>query len=443
MSRTILPVAALLLSVAFLVTGHGLLQTLLPLRGDLEGFAPFSIAMLGSSYFLGYVAGCLAAPRLIIRAGHIRTFAALVSLASSAALAHAMVVDPALWIAARAVTGFCLAGLYLVIESWLNERATNQTRGTIMAAYTTVSLTVITAGQMMVPLFDTVSFVQLSIASILMSVSAIPIAMTRAQQPAPVTIVRFRPITLYRLSPAGVVAIFLIGVANGAFWSLAPVYGQQMGLSVTMIAAFMSLAVIGGAVAQYPLGHVSDRVDRRYVMIGVSAAIVVFGLLLSGFFAVSDLYRSVLVFLFGGPVLAAYTIATAHVFDHAKSEGFVEISAGLLLLFGLGSALGPVPASAVMQWIGPGGLFVFMTAAHVCLIAFVALRMRVRAAPPTEQKESYTLANTAPVVVIGDAVAVEESQLVVDPTEGMPTLDHESLAVEDVGETDDGGDDRP
>lgn len=413
--KVLFSVAALLASVAFLLMGHGLQQTLLPLRGSIEGFSAFSVGLLGSSYFGGYVIGCVLTPRVVMKAGHVRTFAALVAIASSASLAHAIIVDPTVWMAARAVTGFCLAGLYLVIESWLNERATNATRGTIMSAYVTVNLTVITVGQMIVPLFEPQSFVLLSIASILISLAAVPVALTSAEQPAPITLVRFRPAALFRLSPAGVMGVFIVGVANGAFWSLGPVYGQMRGFTVAEVAGFMSLAVIGGAVAQYPLGIVSDKLDRRSVLLGLSGCSIVLGVLLAGLVPLEGNLMLVTAFLLGAAIMPAYAISSAHVFDHGASVSYVEISAGLLLINGLGSVFGPPIASAAMQATGPGALFAFIAASHGVLAGYVIVRRKRRAALDAEQKTGFNIVNAAPVVTIGDADAVEESPLVFEP----------------------------
>lgn len=430
-ARALQAVGAVLLSVAFLLTGHGLQQTLLPIRGGLEGFSSFGIGLLGSFYFGGYVIGCLAAPRIIIRSGHVRTFAALIALAVSAALLHAVLVHPVAWMICRVVTGICLAGLYLVIESWLNERADNRTRGTIMAAYLTVNLLMITVGQMIVPLLDPASFAQLSIAAIAISLAAVPIALTTTEQPAPVTLVRFRPRALFALSPAGVAAIFMIGVSNGSFWSLGPSYGQQIGLSVTETAVFMSLAVIGGAAVQYPVGLLSDRIDRRLVLIALAGASVVLGAALSGIVPLAGTTKLVIAFFFGAAILPIYTVAAAHVFDFARPEGYVEVSAGLLLLFGIGSVLGPIPASLLMQSVSPGALFAFMAAAYAVLIGYVAYRLRRRDALPSDEKEDYRLANVAPVAVVADAQAFEESPLVVDPTASVAPLPDEALGMEE------------
>jgi len=426
----ILSVGALLASVALLLTGHGLLQTLLPIRAGLENFASLEIGLLGSSYFAGYVIGCLTTPLTIIRCGHVRTFAALVAVASSASLMHAMVVDPYAWMACRFVTGICLAGLYLVIESWLNERATNETRGAIMAAYVTVNFLVITVGQMIVPFFAPESFVPMSVAAILIALAAVPVALTTSQQPAPITLVRFRPRALYALSPVGVVGIALIGASSGAFWALGPVYGVAQGFSVMQIAVFMSLVVFGGAMSQYPVGVLSDRVDRRLVLAGLSVCAIGFGAMLSGIVPLGDTARLVVAFAFGAAILPTYAVAAAHVYDHATSEGYVEVSAALLLLNGIGSVVGPIVAAMAMQAYGPGSLFAWIAAVHGAMIAFLAFRMTRRAAP--EDKQKFSLPNTAPVVVIGDAMAVEESPLVLEPgVEEVPLLEEMPLSTVD------------
>lgn len=418
-------VAAVLASVAFLVTGQGLQQTLLPVRGSLEGFSSVQLGLLGSCFSLGYVVGCLGTPRLIIRAGHARAFAALVAMASSASLCHALLVEPLAWMAFRLTTGACLAGLYLVIESWLNERADNRTRGTIMAVYLTINLAALALGQLLVPLMDPQSFAPLVVAAIALSLAAVPVALTTSVQPAPVTLVRFRPRALYATSPAGVVAIFFVGVSNGAFWTLGPVYGVRVGMSVAETASFMSLAVIGGALFQYPVGLLSDRIDRRLVMIGLALASIFLGLLLSELLPVRAGHELLLAPLFGAAILPAYTVAAAHVFDYAKSSGFVEVSAGLLFLFSIGSILGPVPAAALMELVRPGFLFLFMAAANACLALYVAFRMTRRR--ETGDKEDFRFTNVAPVVAVG-AEAFGESPLVVTMDDPEPDEVLEPLA---------------
>lgn len=412
----ILAAISILSSVAFLIMGNGLQFMLLPIRAGIEGFSALQIGLLGSGYFFGFVLGCAFTPRMIVRVGHIRTFAALVAIASAAALGYPMALDAMIWIALRMVTGFCLAGLYLVVESWLNDQATNDTRGVLISTYVTVNFTVITLGQMMVTLFEPTSFVLFSIASVLVSLAAVPIVMTRSHQPPPITIVRFRPLRMFRLSPTGTVSIFLIGLATGSFWALAPSYASAVSGSVSDAALFMSAAVLGGAIAQLPAGKLSDRVDRRKVLIGLAAGCATVGIALALTSGMS-LYWLGLGAIFGAGLLPSYAIAAAHVFDFADRADYVEISAGLLLLNGMGSTIGPLLSSASIELWGQQGLLIANAAIQLGLIGFVAFRLSQREGLPFDEKQNFDLGTSAPVSVVGDEDAVQLSDLVVqEPT---------------------------
>ncbi|GLQ53987.1 MFS transporter [Devosia nitrariae] len=417
----LLAAGAILLSVALLITGNGLQLMLLPIRGGIEGFSAFEVGLLGSGYFLGFVLGCVLSPLLILRAGHVRTFAALVSIASAAALGYPLAVDPLIWVLLRMFTGFCLAGLYLVVESWLNDQATNETRGMLISTYVTVNFTVITLGQMMVTLVQPSSFVLFSIASVLVSLAAVPIVMTRSSQPAPITIVRFRPVRMFRLSPTGTVSIFLIGLATGSFWSLGPTYANAAsGGNVTEAAMFMSAAVLGGAVVQWPAGKVSDTVDRRHVLIALAAFSVVSGAAIMVLPHATWLWL-VLGFAFGAGLLPSYAIAAAHVFDFADRADYVEISAGLLLLNGVGSTIGPLITALSFTLFGIAGIFVVNGLVQVALIIFVAVRLVRREGLPEAEKQNFDLGTSAAVSVVGDEEAIQLSDLVMqEPTEPPP-----------------------
>ncbi|SHE64714.1 MFS transporter [Devosia limi] len=412
----ILAALSILLSVAFLIMGNGLQLMLLPIRGGIEGFSSFQIGLLGSGYFFGFVLGCAFTPRMIMGVGHIRTFAALVAIASAAALGYPMALDAIIWIVLRMITGFCLAGLYLVVESWLNDQATNETRGLLISTYVTVNFTVITLGQMMVTLFQPTSFVLFSIASVLVSLAAVPIVMTRSSQPPPITVVRFRPMRMFRLSPTGTVSIFLIGLATGSFWSLAPSYASTVSGSVGDAALFMSAAVLGGAFAQLPAGKISDRVDRRKVLIALAAGCAVVGVALA-LTSGTPYYWLGLGAAFGAGLLPSYAIAAAHVFDFADRSDYVEISAGLLLLNGMGSTIGPMLSSVSIEIWGQQGFFVANAAIQIALIGFVGFRLSQREGLPVDEKQNFDLGTSAAVSVVGDEGAVQLSDLVVqEPT---------------------------
>jgi Arabinose efflux permease len=395
-AKTLAPIASLLIGISFLLAGNGLQNTLTPLRASFEQFGPLDIGLIGSGYYAGFVAGCLAGPYLILRAGHIRSFAALVSAASAIALVHPLVIDPIVWIFCRAVTGFSLAGLYLIIESWLNDRATNDNRGLLMSSYIVTNYAAITAGQMLVTVAPIEGFQLFVFASIFVSVAAIPVLMTRSAQPAPITLVQFNPRKLYRMAPVGLVGSLVIGIGNGSFWTLGPIFGVERGLTTEAVAVFMSAAVIGGALAQWPVGRLSDRIDRRVVLLVVLALAATTALLM----AVLPVAGSALMglgFAFGITTLPAYSVAAAHAYDRSDSGSYVETAAGILLANGIGSILGPFVASGLMKAFGPEALFVFIAATEGLLFLFVILRIRTRAPQASAEKTGFDFYSTASV----------------------------------------------
>ncbi len=405
MFKAIAPVSALLLSVAILLMGNGLQGTLLPLRAQDEAFSAFDIGLLGSAYFLGFGAGCFFGPRLVQRSGHIRTFTAMVALASAVALVHVLVVYPLVWWILRAVTGFCFAVLYVIIESWLNEKSSNENRGAVFSAYTIINLTVITLGQMMLTLDSPLSFSLFALSSILVSLAALPVAFTRAQAPQPVATVKLRLFRLYRLSPVGAVGCLAVGMANGSFWALAPVFAQRDMGGTTAVALFMSVAVIAGAVGQWPLGRLSDRIDRRKVILlacvgaaGAGIAMVLLGRLWGDALLV-------FAFLFGMFAFPLYAISVAHMNDYIEPEGYVEAASGLLLIFAIGAVVGPIVASAVVGFFGIATLFLYTAAIHLSMAGFALYRMSKRGRAPQEERVTFT-----------DAIVVAQTVSNIDPT---------------------------
>ena len=404
MLRALAPVAALLLSGALLLTGNGLQGTLLPVRAQLELFSALELGVLGSSYFLGFVGGCYFGPHVLRRVGHIRAFAAMVSLSSTVVLGHALVLSPFIWWPMRAITGFCVAVLFMVIESWLNEKATNENRGMIFSVYSIINLTVITVGQMMMTLGSPTAFPLFAVASVLMSLAALPVALTKSAAPAPVQAVRIRFRHLYRISPVGAMGAIAVGVTNGSFWALGPVFAQSS-ISFTgtlAVALFMSITVLAGALGQWPLGRASDKIDRRKVILVSCAGAAIAGLGLVFFAKNWDYALFALTGLFGFFAFPLYALCTAHMNDHVSADGFVESSSGLLLLYGGGAVIGPIMASAVMQVIGSTGLFAFSVVIYLLLIAFTLHRMRCRAAVAEEEQsdfsDSWRLATTVSTV---------------------------------------------
>lgn len=396
MIRLLAPIGALLLSATILLSGNGLQTTLVPLRASLESFSALSIGLMGSSYFAGFVVGCLLTARMVRRVGHIRVFAVMASAASIMPLLHVLMVDALAWWVFRAVTGFCIAGLFLVIESWLNERADNATRGTVFTTYTTLNFLAITTGQMLIIVHDPALFIPFAITSIIVSVAAIPVALTTSAEPARLAEVKLRPTHLLSVSPVGVITCLAVGLGNGAFWALGPVFAGAVGLNVAEIAIFMTVTVLGGAVSQLPFGRLSDHFDRRAVIVAVSLLSVASGLLM--FFSTRSWEAAILplAFAYGAFAFPLYALAVAHVNDVITNQSFVEISGGLLLVNGVGSVIGPLLAATTMEAVGPGGLFLYISIVHVTLAGFAYARMRRQPLPPETHSAGFvTIADPA------------------------------------------------
>jgi len=419
MAQTLLSVSALLLSVALFIFGHGLQTTLLPLAADRYYFTDLEIGAMSSAYFVGMVLGCLGAPLIIMRAGHIRAFAALVSLMSASAILHPILIDPTAWFLIRMISGFCLAGFYMIVESWLNESATNENRGTIMSFYIVILFAALMLGQISIAATNISSFVPFVIASVAVSIAVMPVSLTNSTQPAPITLVRFRPKQLYLNSPAAFVGVLFVGATQGALLTLSPLYGSQIGLSTNQSAFFAAAFIGGGVLAQWPVGRLSDKMDRRLVLVGLglwtaagALAIVIF----SPDTVVTAIGMAVFVGLASQPL---YAITVAHAFDHAAAEDFVETSSGMLLSFGIGSIIGPFAASLLMGQIGPAGLFVMVTAVMVVMVAFILTRIVTRSALTSDEKTDFEYASTAQVgsVISPEPLDVEAEEYVIPPEE--------------------------
>ena len=384
-----------------------MLGTLIPIRAGIEGFLPTTVGIIGSVYFAGFLVGCVATPHLVRRAGHIRSFATFCGMASAAPLIHALSADPVVWSLMRVLTGFCFAGLYMVIESWLNEQSTNETRGRLFSAYLVVNFSALTIGQFVLNAADPAGFVLFAVGSILTSIALVPVAMTTSVQPMPIQSTRIDIKALYALSPVGLTGAFVVGLANAPFWTLAPLYAAESGLDTSGIALFMSAAIIGAALAQWPIGRLSDRMDRRrmIVVLSLGAALGETALVLAGS---SGLREAVLLagFVFGVSGLTLYSVVVAHMNDHAQSESFVAVSGGLLIVFSVGSIIGPTAASVGVSTFGIASIFVFTAIVHAVFAGYTAWRIATAPALTEEQR--------------GEFVAVPVAQIQPPPTELDP-----------------------
>jgi MFS family permease len=396
MQATLRPLFSILLGLLFLIIGHGMQLTLIPLRAEALGWSKFEIGVVGSAYYIGYVFGCFAAPYLIRRAGHIRAFTVLTALITAAMLAHTLWVAFTPWIVFRLALGASLAGLYMILESWVNDRASNANRGLVMSSYITVNYTALAIGQFMVTLAAPTEFTLFVMAAMALSISAIPLALTRQTQPAPVSIVRFRPLTLYRSSPVGLIGASVAGVATGALWSLGAVAVVGAGLTERDAAIFMGIFTAAGALAQWPIGRASDRVDRRVVLIAILLAAAVVGVLLA-VLPENGVRWFVLAAFLGAAMAPTYSVAAAHAYDHAEPGAMVETAEGLFVASASGSIVGPLIAAALMQHYGTSTLFLFNAIVHLGLAAYIVYRVRAR--PPLAQalKTDFDIAASAPM----------------------------------------------
>jgi len=386
MRHALAPVAALLLGVSILLTGQGLQGTLLPVRATLEGFSTVSIGVMGGAYFFGFTVGCLRGGELIKRVGHIRVFLAMTALASASPLLHGLVLYEWVWTFLRMLTGFCFAVLYIVIESWLNEQSTQETRGVVFATYVMITMTVLAVGQMMLLLYDPAELYLFAIASVLVSLAALPVALSTAPSPEQPEHVKPRLKRLFAISPAGTLACLGSGFANGSFWALAPVFTTRLSDDVSLAAWFMTGTVIGGAVSQWPMGALSDRVGRRQVMILASLiAAALGGAIVVGAGQLSNLGLSLLGAAWGAASFPIYTIAVAHTNDYADPSEYVMVSGGLLLMYGIGAIIGPFVASTAMEMAGPSALFFYTAVIHSLLVLYAIFRMLRRKSAPVEQ----------------------------------------------------------
>ncbi len=377
MRTAIASVATLLLGVAILLAGQGLQIVLLPVRATLEQFPALGVGYIGALYFLGFTFGCWKGPELLRRAGHVRVFGAMTAIASAVPLLHGLWVNLWTWGVMRFATGFCFAVLYVVIESWLNERSTDENRGTVFSVYIVINMTMIAVGQQMLLLADPTTLDLFAVASMLVSLAAVPVLMSRREEPQQVNESSFSLKMMYQNSPTGMLGSLASGMTNGAFWALAPVFAVAVTQEVSMAAWFMSAVVIGGAVGQWPLGWWSDRIDRRLVLIAACSAAALVGVVLWQLAPHIDALGVLLLgALWGALAFPVYSVSVAQANDRADPGTFVMISSGLLLMYGIGAVAGPFISSAVMTLIGDQALFLYAAVGHLALAVYIAWRLR-------------------------------------------------------------------
>ncbi|MGK2871120.1 MAG: MFS transporter [Alphaproteobacteria bacterium] len=407
MIKNISPVSTLLIAIFMIMAGSGFLAPLLSLRLDAAGVSPLLIGFLTTAYFTGLMIGSLTVSRVIERVGHIRAFTAFVSLFSATALTYAIHLDPTLWSLIRFIEGFCMAGVFVCLESWLNERAPHESRGAVLAYYMIALYAGQAAGQFFLNLNGSLASVPLIAASVLLSLAILPVALTRLPAPALSEGGSMHIRELYRVSPLGVAGAVATGMMLGAFYGLGAVFALGVGLKLAGIALFMSATIAGGVALQWPLGWLSDLFDRRLVIVWTIVATLAICVLIvtavEGRYAVMASGA-----FFGGVSFALYPLCVAHTNDHLSPEQRVSASGGLVLAYSLGAIAGPMAGVAFMSVFGPRGLFVFIGFCAAAVLGFAIWRLKVAAPIPAAQQNPYQiLPRTTPVVAVMDPLATD------------------------------------
>lgn len=398
MKRTIIVISSLLFSIGILLFGNGLQGTLLTLRGAIEGFSESTIGIIMSMYFIGFVFGSFLCPKVIQRVGHIRTFSIMASTSASTIILMGFFVNPQFWSIMRFVLGICMVGIYLVIESWLNTQANNKNRGRVFGIYILVNLLFLASGQFLILIGDINSLDLFAITAALFSISLIPVALTRLSEPPPVNEIRIQLRKLYQISSLGFMGSFISGLLSSSFWAMGPLFARLSDLNEFGIALFMSATIFGGALLQWPIGYWSDTTDRRMTIVLVciiSAIVSLLAILLTE----SLYWLMVCMFLFGGMLFSIYPISVAHVNDHPDATDRVTISINLLLVYGIGAAIGPAIGGLLMDLFGRYSLFGLFITGSVFLAGYAYyLKQHGTEITDTDKTNFVPLVRTSQVV---------------------------------------------
>ncbi|MBL4916357.1 MFS transporter [Szabonella alba] len=386
--RLLISFAALFLSVILLQLGSGGVAPLDAISGAALGFSTSEIGILGSAHFFGFFIGCWWAPRLMGEVGHSRAFAAFVACGTIGILAHMLVIDAHAWALMRVASGLCIAGCYTIIEAWLQAKVTNATRGRAMGVYRVVDIGGSLGAQLMIGVLEPASYVSYNLLALLCCAALFPLTLTKTAPPETPEAPRLRPSLAWQRSPLAAAAVVVSGVTGAAFRMVGPVYGIEVGLRAEQIALFLAAYVLGGALAQVPVGWIADKYDRRGVLIGLSVGSAIAcaaTVLLAGGGTVAVFTAAA---LFGFATLPLYSVATAHAHDFAETRERVELSAALMFLYAVGAIASPWVASLGIEHFGPSAMFLMIALSNLALIGFGIARMRARPAP--DSKTAYT-----------------------------------------------------
>ncbi|WP_028669205.1 MFS transporter [Saccharospirillum impatiens] len=421
MRSILVSIMALFLGICLLLLGNSLLSTLLVLRGVAEGFSGQYLGIMTSVYFLGALVATLMASTMIKRMGHIRCFTFCTALLGCSILAYVLIISPVAWLVIRFFTGFGVFVMYTVIESWLNGQTQEAYRSRVFSIYTLVNLVAIAASQQLLRIDSATSYTLFILASFLVTAAIMPVSWTRLQQPhVPVDMPSMSILKLFDAAPVAVTGVVVSGLIMGPFWGLTPLFVAGLGYTENQLAAFISLSILGGALIQYPVGRWSDRMDRRRVML----VAFVFGTLLALAMALSAWYLPIeralmtsLSVVFCGLVLAVYPISVAHLVDRIHKDHLVAGSSGLLMLYGLGSFVGPAMAGVSLQYLGAGGLpayYLIVLALFSLVLSVQLIRSRIIERPEDHESQYVAMVRTSPNVL---PLHPESEQAVGNPEE--------------------------
>ena len=402
---------ALLLGMLFLQLGNGLQGTLLGVRGELEDFSTFEMSVVMSAYFVGFLGASKLVPDLIRRVGHVRVFAALASFISAILILYPLLVNPWVWTGGRVIIGFCFCGVYITAESWLNNAATNENRGQLLSSYMVVQMAGIVAAQLLLLIGDPSGFELFVLISVLVSISFAPILLSITPTPAFETTKPMSIKELFSTSPLGCVGMFFLGGIFSAQFGMAPVFGTSAELSLPQISIFVAAFYIGAMFFQFPVGWLSDRMDRRILIVATSAI----GFIAAVFAIFGEKFFIILLgsaFFIGGMSNPLYSLLIAYTNDFLEPDDMASASGGLLFLNGLGAISGPLFTGYLMTEIGPTGFFVILAALLGLLTVYGFYRMTQRGISDVDTSSYATVLPTTSVVAveIAQELAIEAAE---------------------------------
>ena len=391
MIRSLISTWPLFFGLALIMIGNGIQIVLLGLRASASGYSNLITGIMMGGYFLGIFIGSMVVPNTLSKVGHIRTFGALAAIASASILMHLILSDPISWSFLRVFTGFCYAGMYIVVESWLNERATNETRGQILSIYMIITMTGLGVGQLISGFDDGISYNLFLIASVLISLAVVPILITAAKAPdfeAPEMISIRR---LIQISPLALVGLFVTGIVVAMLFGIGAIYAKNIGLNTLQTSLFMASTTVGVFCLQYPLGKISDKFDRRSVILGICLSAAIFALILSLLEKNNFIFLLLFMSLYGGTSLALYSLFIAHANDYLPPSQMVSTSSSLVMVNGIGAVIGAPLVATSMDLLGNWSYFMLIGIFHIGLALFIGYRMSVRPSIPTEAQGPLVL----------------------------------------------------